>query len=162
MRSQAIDLIKGIAIVAVICLHTLSPGTLDAIGAQFYLWQAVPVFLFLMGLNATSSLRRRGGRTMRELYSRDYLAGRFDRVYVPFLIAFLVTLALALLTQTPHSRAPSCWATLMTPEAAPASAGATPVRAAVVRLTNDSPMPSADQDEADQHLPVGGVRHAAG
>ncbi len=105
MRSQAIDLIKGIAIVAVICLHTLSPGALDAIGAQFYLWQAVPVFVFLMGLNATSSLRRRGGRTMRELYSRDYLAGRFDRVYVPFLIAFLVTLALALLTQTPHSSA---------------------------------------------------------
>jgi peptidoglycan/LPS O-acetylase OafA/YrhL len=105
MRSQAIDLIKGIAIVAVICLHTLSPGTLDAIGAQFYLWQAVPVFVFVMGLNATSSLRRRGGRTMRELYSRDYLAGRFDRVYVPFLIAFLVTLALALLTQTPHSSA---------------------------------------------------------
>jgi peptidoglycan/LPS O-acetylase OafA/YrhL len=102
-RSQAIDLIKGLAIVWVICLHTLSPSTLGAIGAHFHIWQAVPVFLFLMGYNATSSLRRRGYGTLRELYSREYLAARFDRVYVPFLVAFLVTLALAILTRTPHT-----------------------------------------------------------
>ncbi len=102
-RSSAIDLIKGLAIVSVICLHTFSAETLEAIGAHFHIWQAVPVFLFLMGLNAASSLQRRGGRTLRELYSSDYLAGRFDRVFVPFLIAFAITLALAILTQTPHS-----------------------------------------------------------
>lgn len=102
-RSSAIDLLKGIAIVSVICLHTFSTGTLEAIDAHFHIWQAVPVFLFLMGLNAASSLRRRGGLTLRELYSGEYLAGRFDRVFVPFLIAFLVTLALAVLTHTPHS-----------------------------------------------------------
>jgi peptidoglycan/LPS O-acetylase OafA/YrhL len=102
-RSSAIDLLKGLAIVSVICLHTFSVGTLHTIGAHFHIWQAVPVFLFLMGLNAASSLRRRGGRTLRELYSGDYLTGRFDRVFVPFLIAFLITLALAILTHTPHS-----------------------------------------------------------
>jgi peptidoglycan/LPS O-acetylase OafA/YrhL len=102
-RSLAIDLVKGIAIVSVVCLHTLSEGTLEELGARFHIWQAVTVFLFLLGLNAASSMRRRGGRTLRELYSSDYLAGRFDRVYVPFLIAFAVTLALAILTHTPHS-----------------------------------------------------------
>ncbi len=102
-RSSAIDLVKGLAIVSVICLHTFSMGTLEAIGAHFHIWQAVPVFLFLMGLNAGSSMRRRGGRTLREFYSGDYLAGRLDRVFVPFLIAFVITLALAVLTQTPHS-----------------------------------------------------------
>lgn len=102
-RSPAIDLIKGIAIVSVICLHTFSVGTLREIGAHFHIWQAVPVFLFLMGLNAASSLGRRGGGTLRGLYSSDYLAARFDRVFVPFLIAFIITLVLALLTHMAHS-----------------------------------------------------------
>jgi peptidoglycan/LPS O-acetylase OafA/YrhL len=94
-RSAAIDLIKGLAIVAVICLHSLSAHRLEAIGALFHIWQAVPVFVFLLGLNGAASLRRRGGRTLRELYFRDYLAPRFDRVYVPFLIAFAGTMLVA-------------------------------------------------------------------
>jgi peptidoglycan/LPS O-acetylase OafA/YrhL len=93
-RSPAIDLIKGLAIVSVICLHSLSPHKLEEIAALFHIWQAVPVFVFLLGLNGAASLRRRGGRTLRELYFRDYLASRFDRVYVPFLIAFVGTVLL--------------------------------------------------------------------
>jgi peptidoglycan/LPS O-acetylase OafA/YrhL len=95
-----------LAIVSVICLHTLSTATLHEIAAHFHIWQAVPVFLFLMGFNAASSLRRRGGRTLRELYSGDYLAARFDRVFVPFVVAFFVTLVVAVLTHTTHSSGP--------------------------------------------------------
>jgi peptidoglycan/LPS O-acetylase OafA/YrhL len=93
-RSPAIDIVKGLAIVSVICLHSLSAHALYGIGALFHLWQAVPVFIFLMGRNAASSLTRRRGRSVRELYSREYLVSRFDRLYVPFLVAFAATVLL--------------------------------------------------------------------
>jgi peptidoglycan/LPS O-acetylase OafA/YrhL len=101
-RSSAIDIIKGLAIVSVICLHTLSVHTLYAIAALFHIWQAVPVFIFLMGRNAASSLERRGRRSLRELYSREYLASRFDRIYVPFLVAYVATVILTTLTHAEH------------------------------------------------------------
>jgi peptidoglycan/LPS O-acetylase OafA/YrhL len=90
-RSQAIDLLKGAAILSVICLHSLSEGTLKQIGAVFYIWQAVPVFVVLLGLNGVSSLRRRAGTTLRELYFRDYIVSRIDRLYVPFLAIILIS-----------------------------------------------------------------------
>jgi peptidoglycan/LPS O-acetylase OafA/YrhL len=102
-RSPAIDLVKGLAIVSVIFLHTLPAHTLDDIGATLYISQAVPVFVFLLGFNAASSMRRRGARALRELYGRDYLVGRFDRVYVPFLVAFAVTMVAAILAHRHHT-----------------------------------------------------------
>jgi peptidoglycan/LPS O-acetylase OafA/YrhL len=104
-RSSAIDVIKGLAIVSVICLHSLTAGTLYGMGALFYIWQAVPVFLFLMGRNAASSLERRGRRSLRELYSQGYLASRVDRIYVPFLLAFVATVAVTVITHTAHDHA---------------------------------------------------------
>jgi peptidoglycan/LPS O-acetylase OafA/YrhL len=97
-RSPAIDIVKGLAIVSVICLHSLSAGTLHRIGALYLIWQAVPVFIFLMGVNAARSFSRRGRRSLRELYSWDYLASRVDRVFVPFLLAFLATTLVGALT----------------------------------------------------------------
>ncbi len=105
---------KGLAIASVICLHTLTPRTLGEIGAHFHIWQAVPVFLFLLGLNGASSLRRHGGRGLRELYSRDYLSGRVDRIAVPFLAAFVGTLLVALLTHVPHAGAGALAGDLLT------------------------------------------------
>jgi peptidoglycan/LPS O-acetylase OafA/YrhL len=90
-RSPSIDIVKGLAIVSVICLHTLSTSALHRIGALFYIWQAVPVFIIVMGINGARSFRRRGRRSLRELYSWDYLATRVDRVFVPFLLAFFAT-----------------------------------------------------------------------
>jgi len=101
-RSPAIDIVKGLAIVSVICLHTLSPPTLHRIAALFYIWQAVPVFIFMMGLNGARSLRRRDRRSMRQLYSWEYLASRFDRVFVPFLLAFVGVVLVERLTRTEH------------------------------------------------------------
>lgn len=105
LRSSAIDVIKGLAILSVICLHSLSVHTLYGIAALFHLWQAVPVFIFLMGRNAASSLERRGRRSVRELYSQEYLASRFDRSYVPFLLAFLATVVVTIITRTAHDDA---------------------------------------------------------
>ena len=101
-RSAAVDLIKALAILSVICLHSLSTATLDATAATFYIWQAVPVFVVLLGINGAASLRRRGGSTLRELYLRDYLAPRFDRVYIPFLLAFAGTVLVVGLVRVAH------------------------------------------------------------
>jgi peptidoglycan/LPS O-acetylase OafA/YrhL len=102
-RSPAIDLIKGLAIVSVICLHTFTVHTLEDTAAILHIWQAVPVFIFLLGFNAAASMRRRDALTLRQLYRRDYLVGRFDRVYVPFLVAFAATMAMAILTRHHHT-----------------------------------------------------------
>jgi peptidoglycan/LPS O-acetylase OafA/YrhL len=101
-RLASIDLIKALAIVSVICLHSLSQKALQETAAVFYIWQAVPVFVVLLGLNGAASLQRRGGHTLRELYSRTYLASRFDRIYTPFLIAFAGSLLVASIAQGTH------------------------------------------------------------
>jgi peptidoglycan/LPS O-acetylase OafA/YrhL len=115
-RSSAIDIVKGLAIVSVICLHTLSTSTLHQIGALFHIWQAVPVFVFVMGLNGASSLRRRGRHSLSELYSREYLASRFDRVFVPFLLAFIGTVLVEALMHTEHRGPATLLADLLTGE----------------------------------------------
>lgn len=101
-RSPAIDLLKALAIVAVICLHSLSWGTLHAMAASFHLWQAVPVFIILLGVNGAAALRRRGPGRLREMYVRDYLAARFDRIYVPFVFACGITLLLVFVVRGTH------------------------------------------------------------
>lgn len=93
-----IDLLKGLAILAVVTGHTLSRAQLIDMGARFWNWQAVPIFVVVMGLNAASSYRRHEGARLRALYSRAYFRSRFDRLYVPFLLLLLVSSALALAT----------------------------------------------------------------
>lgn len=89
-RSPAIDVVKGVAIMSVICLHSLSGPTLHRIGALFFISQAVPVFVFLMGVNGVRSLRRRSARTGGAIDLWEYMASRLDRVLVPFLVVFVV------------------------------------------------------------------------
>ncbi len=95
-RLAQIDLLKGMAILAVVTGHTLSRGQLVESGARFWMWQAVPVFVVLMGLNTTGSQWRHGLAGLRALYSRAYVLTRFDRFYVPFLVVLVASSALAL------------------------------------------------------------------
>lgn len=54
-----IDLIKAVAIVSVIILHSV-PSSITASTISFFtMEQAVPVFLLIMGLNGTMSFKRR-------------------------------------------------------------------------------------------------------
>jgi peptidoglycan/LPS O-acetylase OafA/YrhL len=101
-RRVAIDLIKGLAIVSVIVLHTVPRHILNQTAAIFHIWQAVPVFMCVMGLNGVASLRRRGMGSLRDIYSRDYLAARFDRIVVPFALAFAGTVLVAGITHRSH------------------------------------------------------------
>ena len=90
-----IDILKGLAIVAVLFLHSLSVRWLNDGVTVLYIGQAVPVFVVLMGLNAAGSQWRRRDSSLRALYTRRYLLDRLDRLYRPFLVVLIVDAALA-------------------------------------------------------------------
>lgn len=102
-RLTQIDLLKGLAIIAVLVLHGLPVAALTKGATVFYIGQAVPVFVVLMGLNATTSMWRTGHGGLRRLYSRHYVLTRIDRLYVPFLFVLMLSslIALAKGTLTP-------------------------------------------------------------
>jgi peptidoglycan/LPS O-acetylase OafA/YrhL len=93
-RLAQIDLLKGAAVLSVIALHGLTTRGLHDAWAPLHVGQAVPVFLVLMGINAASSFRDRRDSSLRELFSGSYFAGRFDRLFVPFAVVWLASLAI--------------------------------------------------------------------
>ena len=54
-----VDLIKAAAIVAVIVMHSMTTKALEQPWGAFHVWQAVPIFIVLLGMNAAQSARRR-------------------------------------------------------------------------------------------------------
>ena len=92
-----IDVLKGLAIVAVLLLHAIPTHELFGSWAPLHLGQAVPIFIVIMGINAFGSSARRGIATLRDAYTRDYVIGRIDRIYVPFLVIYAVSLAAKLI-----------------------------------------------------------------
>lgn len=94
-RVPQVDVLKGLAIIAVLLLHGLPVDLLFNSGAQLHIGQAVAIFAVLMGLNAFGSSARRQTATVRAAYTREYLRSRIDRLYVPFLPIFAVSLIAA-------------------------------------------------------------------
>ncbi|HEX8067700.1 MAG TPA: acyltransferase [Thermoleophilaceae bacterium] len=95
-RLAQIDLIKGAAVLGVIALHGLHGDELHDAWSALHFGQAVPLFLVLMATNAASSLGRRGDPPLRALWSRSYLAGRVERLVVPFAAVWLASLAIGI------------------------------------------------------------------
>lgn len=87
-----IDLLKGLAILSVILLHTVSKSVLIKTFSQFHIWQAVPVFFILMGFTSMLSFSHKKFYDIRTFYWRQYLIKRLKRIFVPFLIIFFVSL----------------------------------------------------------------------
>lgn len=77
-RLAQIDLLKALAIIAVIGLHSLTADQANELAVRWWIGQAVPVFAVLMGLNATASLWRRAGDGPRAVYTRSYVLSRID------------------------------------------------------------------------------------
>src|SRR4051812_43307286 len=96
-RLAQIDLLKGVAILAVLALHGLRSSQLTSAWAVLHVGQAVPVFFVLMGMNAASALERRPGESLRELYTRDYLRGRAARLLPPFAVVWVIALVAGLI-----------------------------------------------------------------
>lgn len=89
-RSINIDVIKGLGILSVILLHTFNTEYLLKIGAPFYIWQAVPVFIILQGFNLTNSYKRRDFKILNDFNDKQYHLRRIQRLIFPYLIFFAV------------------------------------------------------------------------
>jgi hypothetical protein len=90
-----IDLVKGVAIVSVLFLHALPKQELLQSYAVFHIWQAVPVFMVVMGLNLGFS----GSGKLPELhtlYNRVYFQKKAARIFLPFLLMFIFSLVIGL------------------------------------------------------------------
>lgn len=86
-----IDIMKGLAIVGVVVIHSTISAYLLQHGGQFWLAQSVPVFMVLLGMNLGMSLSRSGSTELAEVYGNGYWTRRWNRLFVPFAIAFCVS-----------------------------------------------------------------------
>jgi peptidoglycan/LPS O-acetylase OafA/YrhL len=85
-RSDAIDILKALAIVAVLVQHTVPGHALADVGRNLWIRPAVPIFFILLGVNLAGSLLRHGGPETRASLV-DYYRRRLDRILVPVLVA---------------------------------------------------------------------------
>lgn len=88
---QQIDIIKGLAIIAVLLLHSVTREQLMSSYATFHIWQAVPVFMVLMGLNLGLSY---SSKTLhfRQLYTAHYFSRKAMRIVLPLLVMYIIAL----------------------------------------------------------------------
>lgn len=92
-----IDLIKAIAIISVIILHTLPSAIIKYPILAFTIYQAIPVLFIIMGINTASSFKRRGYLTLSQILSLTYFKNRFKRLILPFIIIFIASILIGIL-----------------------------------------------------------------
>jgi peptidoglycan/LPS O-acetylase OafA/YrhL len=85
LRITGIDALKGIAVISVIILHSVDAEFLMNSFAPLHIWQAVPVFMVLYGINNALSLNKINKLSLKELYSFRLLEKRFSRILIPAL-----------------------------------------------------------------------------
>lgn len=100
---QQIDILKGLAIVAVLLLHSLSREQLENSLAVFHIWQAVPVFLVLMGLNLGLSNSPKN-HCLRQLYTAAYVRKKAARILLPLLLMYVLALVAGYVWQRVYLR----------------------------------------------------------
>lgn len=100
---QQIDILKGLAIIAVLLLHSLSREQLVTSYAVFHIWQAVPIFMVLMGLNLGLSY---GSKTLRfdQLYTWHYFQKKALRIVFPLLIMYGISLVAGYVWEQVYAR----------------------------------------------------------
>lgn len=88
---------------AVLLLHSLSRGQLVDSYAIYHIWQAVPVFMVLMGLNLGMSY---GSKTLhfKQLYTRHYFQKKALRIIFPLLLIYAIALVLGFVWEQVYGR----------------------------------------------------------
>ena len=98
-RYDQIDFLKCMAIIMIICIHTVSSyPQKNHLYESFHINQAVAIFMILMGLNMALSFKKFDSPRLRDLYNKDYFVRRASRVLVPFFVVLLCGLALVYAT----------------------------------------------------------------
>ncbi|MBM6615727.1 hypothetical protein JTF06_12615 [Desemzia sp. RIT804] len=86
--NKNIDVMKGIAIIFVILIHSFNDETLHKIGGPFYLLQAVPLFLIISGYNQAQSYNRHSIKSLAEFYHPTFLLKKLYRLLPIALIIY--------------------------------------------------------------------------
>ncbi|OGY16985.1 MAG: hypothetical protein A2784_04065 [Candidatus Chisholmbacteria bacterium RIFCSPHIGHO2_01_FULL_48_12] len=87
----SIDLLKGLAIIAVLLWHSVPLDIQQQTLFEFHVGQSIPIFLVLMGLNyGMSFARKKYHRGV--IYPRQFLFKQLKRFGIPFLLAFAASL----------------------------------------------------------------------
>ena len=94
MYFAQIDILKGLAILSVILMHTYSEKLLAAVGAPFYLFQAVPVFLLLAAFNNAQSLALLKKASLAQCYDIAIILRRMKRLMVSYTVIWIIQLVL--------------------------------------------------------------------
>jgi peptidoglycan/LPS O-acetylase OafA/YrhL len=95
-----IDILKGFMILFVIINHSINSNISYRQNTpilEFLICIAVPILLIIMGLNQYLSFEKRNTINLKELYSKEYFKRKFERIAIPFLIIFFISLILGIL-----------------------------------------------------------------
>lgn len=91
-RYDKITFIKSLAIISVVLLHSLPRELLFKILAPFHIWQAVPIFFFIAGLNRALSVSSSNGFSLAHEYSFSRLSKAIFKLLIPFTIIWIIEL----------------------------------------------------------------------
>jgi len=89
-----IDILKGLAIIAVVLLHALPFSFFLLIGSPYHIWHAIPLFILIAGFTGAYAYKRYGSKTLKECYNPSLLIRRFSRLLVPFLLCWCIELCI--------------------------------------------------------------------
>lgn len=98
-RKMQIDYLKGLAIISVILLHSMTVKQRDLIGGTYYILQAVPVFLILVGYNTVHSYLNKGFTDLRSCYEKSNMIKKFKKILVPFIYIWVLELFILIITK---------------------------------------------------------------
>lgn len=84
-----IDILKGLAIISVIILHTIPSNIVKTPFSILTIYQAVPIFFVLMATNAFMSFKRRSYKSIAPIYP-EYLRNRFKRILYHLLFVWIL------------------------------------------------------------------------
>ena len=94
-----IDILKCFSIISVILVHILPISALVSSRAQFHINQTVIIFFILIGLTLGISFNRKAQEKrlkLKNLYSKEYFLKKSNRLIVPFLVVYLLSLILGI------------------------------------------------------------------
>lgn len=91
---EEISYIKALAILSVVLLHSFPKEFLLKILAPFHIWQAVPIFFIIGGLNRSLSTAGNKCFSLSNEYSVDRMGKTILKLLIPFTIIWLIELTL--------------------------------------------------------------------
>ena len=91
---EGLEASRTLAILSVLLLHSIPVAYLVKTYSTLYIWQAVPVFMIVLGITLHLSFSKRANAKPRDLYTKGYFAHRLTRFVHHFFLSPLSTCSL--------------------------------------------------------------------